>query len=397
MLETEFIRNLNCNYERILLEEKPEENRYQYCIVMRGGIRGLLDCSLRYIDGRAYLYYDISSKQNLVQLYDNKTIRRQWVKDFLWGMRRIKQEMERFLLDDDNILWYPEQIFQDLEKNDFYFVYMPYHEGDNGFEQLLDYLVEHLDYEDETLVESVYKMHEQYRLLGKVYLSEQIYEDGRRLDEQAEDVLSKAPKQGLDRSAAHLQDETSSGEAVVEPMQVTDDHPIKDSRKGIRYFLEEKMRRQREERGTVRYRMENWKMPIQAVCEETPYNKGRNAERGPVIPEGEIGRTIYIEETVAEEAIYCGLFTPEGKEICRLKEQSVILGKKKEEVDCVLEDPSVSRMHARITFEKDGFYLEDLNSTNGTCKNGLRLQPYEKRRLDREDEIRLGKVVLIFR
>ena len=69
MLNTEYVRNLNCNYERILLDKKPEEKRYQYCILNRGGIKGLLPCSLLYINGVAYLYYDISSKQNVTQLY----------------------------------------------------------------------------------------------------------------------------------------------------------------------------------------------------------------------------------------------------------------------------------------------------------------------------------------
>ncbi len=50
MLETEFIRSLQNNYERIHLPQRPDEQRYQYCILTRGGIRGLLPCSLRYIN-----------------------------------------------------------------------------------------------------------------------------------------------------------------------------------------------------------------------------------------------------------------------------------------------------------------------------------------------------------
>lgn len=46
-MQTEFVKSLNCNYERILLEEKPEEKRYQYCMIGRGGIKGLLSCNLR--------------------------------------------------------------------------------------------------------------------------------------------------------------------------------------------------------------------------------------------------------------------------------------------------------------------------------------------------------------
>ena len=54
-------------------------------------------------------------------------------------------------------------------------------------------------------------------------------------------------------------------------------------------------------------------------------------------------------------------------------------------------------MHARIIKQGAEIYLEDLNSTNGTFKNGLRLEPYEKRKLEKEDEIKCGNVTIIFR
>ena len=174
MLHTEYVKNLNCNYERILLEEKPEENRYQYCIVGRGGIKRLLPCSLRYINNEAYLYYDISSTQSLSQFYAGKSIKREWIKDFLWTMKQIRIELERFLLDESNLLWYPEQIFQDLEKKDFFFLYIPYYNGESGFQELLDFLVEHVDYEDDVLVECIYTFYEQYKAHGEVYLKEQM-------------------------------------------------------------------------------------------------------------------------------------------------------------------------------------------------------------------------------
>ncbi len=39
---TEYIRSLNANYERMALGEKPEEKRYQYCMISREESR---DCS----------------------------------------------------------------------------------------------------------------------------------------------------------------------------------------------------------------------------------------------------------------------------------------------------------------------------------------------------------------
>ena len=41
--------------------------------------------------------------------------------------------------------------------------------------------------------------------------------------------------------------------------------------------------------------------------------------------------------------------------------------------DIVLPSHSVSRQHARIVREADGFYIEDLDSLNGTFVNGTRL------------------------
>ena len=181
MLNTEYIRSLNANYERLLLGEKPEEKRYQYCMISRGGIRGLLPCSLRYIDGNAYLYYDITSRQNIAQLFDKKVITRQWLTDFLWSMRRVRMEMSRFLLEEGNIVWFPGHIYQDLEKNDFHFIYIPYCSEDTGFQDPMEYLIEHADYQEAEMAEYLYKAYEQYETAGEVYLQSKFFEDAEQL------------------------------------------------------------------------------------------------------------------------------------------------------------------------------------------------------------------------
>lgn len=494
LLKTEYVRNLNCNYERLLLDKKPEERRYQYCILNRGGIKGLLPCSLRYINGVAYLYYDISSKQNVAQLYGNKCVSRAWVADFLWSMRQIGQELERFLLDSKNIIWRPEQIFQDLESKVFSFLYVPYFEGDSGYLKLMEFLIDHIDYEDEVLVECVYGMYEQLERNGEIYLQAQIYEDAKRLEAQEAQIQTmdeqeamavnphEAEYGGMDISGRNRRARAAERERTIEELgrageagrrpaiqesvrlgeagrgpgaeeagriraagrgntiqesgktkvsgrgpairesvktnaagkesaaeesarikaggqEIVTERVNRESasgkptereetekveKRGIRGIFEGKKKRGREFREDYRQSMQR-EMAGYAVAEDIQFE------------EEPFGRTIFIEEKQEDARIPHRLFTAEGRLLATLDKPVFSIGKKKEEADLVLDSSSVSRIHARIVREKAEAYLEDLNSTNGTFKNGLRLQPYEKRKLEEGDEIKFGSVILIFR
>lgn len=386
-MQTEFIRSLQSNYERILLDRQPEEKKYQYCILSRGGIKGLLPCSLRYINGNAYLYYDISSKQNIAQLYAKRCITREWLKDFMWSFERIQMEMKRFLLDEHNVLWFPQQIYQDLENNIFSFLYVPYYEGENGFLNFLEYLVEHINYEDDLLVECVYKMYEQCDRSGEVYLQGQIYEDAKMLNQEkfTEKQLSEVETKKEEKDFATETENREAGgpnndKQVTARICETD----KTMKKGIFHLWDNKKKRYKD---TVADYQKNMQMLMEgnSVAEENVYE----AE--------EYGRTLYLEEVKEIKETVHRLYAPDGCIIVQLEKECCTIGKKKGEVDLVLDDFSVSRIHARIQKEKEGIYLEDLNSTNGTYKNGLRMQPYEKRKLEEGDEIKIGKVVLIYR
>lgn len=62
--------------------------------------------------------------------------------------------------------------------------------------------------------------------------------------------------------------------------------------------------------------------------------------------------------------------------------------------DIVLPSHSVSRQHARIMRESDGYYIEDLNSLNGTFVNGQRVGV--RMRLRDQDQIHVYETVLSF-
>jgi pSer/pThr/pTyr-binding forkhead associated (FHA) protein len=56
----------------------------------------------------------------------------------------------------------------------------------------------------------------------------------------------------------------------------------------------------------------------------------------------------------------------------------------------------VGRKHARITIHNGQVYLEDFDSVNGTMINQSRILPARPTLLNDGDEVRLGKMILIF-
>ena len=57
--------------------------------------------------------------------------------------------------------------------------------------------------------------------------------------------------------------------------------------------------------------------------------------------------------------------------------------------DLALAEVTISRAHAALGFDADGFFVEDLGSTNGTLVNGALV---EKQQLKNDDEIQMGKL-----
>ena len=61
--------------------------------------------------------------------------------------------------------------------------------------------------------------------------------------------------------------------------------------------------------------------------------------------------------------------------------------------DFIVDAPLVSRVHCRLTVAPDGtLEVRDLESTNGTCVNGERI---EKARLKSGDRLGVGRIELV--
>ena len=409
MIVSEYVRGIKNNYVRIRELALPDERKYQYCIMKRGGITGFLPFEIRYIDSDAYMYYDITSRQNISTLYSKKPLDRNWIKSFFSSMKKIRNEAVRFLLDPANLIWNPTNVYQDLKNGNFGYLYVPYLDEDNGMTDMMDFLVSHVDYSDEELVRCIYSVAEQYKSGGDVYLQEKVYLDVEAIGEIKEqlsdlDIRDSGISEQLNDSGklsagVDMDDLYEHAEKIgqgfdsagrrtkLKPnlLSAGKDRTA-DSTKtgGILSFFERLRSKDRQLREEYDFGMQSEE--IGAVAEETRYSDTEKA--------GESEGTVYVD--LASEEKLRKLENENGRVIYEFSDDSCIIGTKREDADLVMDETGISRMHARIFSRDNDYFLEDLNSTNGTFKNGLKLKPYEQKKLSRGDEIRLAGKKIYF-
>ena len=107
--------------------------------------------------------------------------------------------------------------------------------------------------------------------------------------------------------------------------------------------------------------------------------------------------------TVAAPAVY--LTSDSGRRVDVPRQDVVIVGREdirsgiRPDVDLTLDGAGaagISRRHCRLLRQPDGWYVEDLMSTNYTVLNGKPLRAHVPMRLTHGDELRLGKLRLRF-
>ena len=107
------------------------------------------------------------------------------------------------------------------------------------------------------------------------------------------------------------------------------------------------------------------------------------------------GETVCLGSNAVEERMLRGRIN--GREVAiSLENLPLTIGKLANFADYVIQDNAVSKMHARFE-ERDGrVYLCDLNSTNGTIKNGVLLDINTPVPVEPGDRIRFGKTSFIY-
>lgn len=97
-----------------------------------------------------------------------------------------------------------------------------------------------------------------------------------------------------------------------------------------------------------------------------------------------------------KEPVCAWLVRKETRESVPVSETPTVIGKSPEKAQILIQEPTVSRIHAKISMRNDAYYLEDLNSKNGTYVNGKRLKSQKPVRLCGDDVLVFANICYYF-
>ena len=105
--------------------------------------------------------------------------------------------------------------------------------------------------------------------------------------------------------------------------------------------------------------------------------------------------TVCLGDNIVEERILYGRI--KGKEVnISLDRLPMTVGTLENVADFVLNDTAVSKMHVRFEEQEGRVCICDLNSTNGTVRNGVLLDINQPVMLEPGDKIRIGRTNFIY-
>ena len=187
-MRTDYKRDINGNYLLLYEEEEPDTSSYQMRMLVGNTIPSILKCRVQGIDGQFMVCFDITSKQSLASLFEEKKIGYQDLKMILSGFVQVMEEMSEYLLNPGRLLLKPEYMYADLEKRQLYFCYLPGYEEDvrQKFQELTEYILPKLDHEDSNAVMLGYSV---YRLALEdhfhlEYIKKELYQERNEVEKE---------------------------------------------------------------------------------------------------------------------------------------------------------------------------------------------------------------------
>lgn len=373
-MEARFKKDMNSSY---LILECEEKEQYEMQMVLCNKIKGLLECKRHTFNGQTEVYYNISSKQPLSRVFLKKELGIEDVKRLLLSIRSLMDELKRYLLSIDYVLFDAEYCYCNPEIKQPEWIFYPYNNSENSMVKLAEYLIDKVDHGERAAVDLAYHF---YKLVRNEMLTQA--ELDKLLDEYKESKKAETFEQEINDFGNEdaLQFTMQNEETVCRETTPKNSDAWKKIKElfSFKILNINQLGKKSPQKEIEHVNAVEWET---YGLEKYPNYNGETVVMG-------------VQSLKATRRLRC--LSESDEKYISLKKLPCILGKMEECSDVILKDPSISRMHARIFEENGELYLQDLNSTNGSYINSLELESNEIVKLKIGDEICFGNLRYIY-
>ena len=456
-MRAEYKRDMNHNYLILYGEEEINTDSYQVRMLAGNVIPSLLKCRIQGMDGRFLIYFDITSKQAVNVLYEEKKMGVEDLRLIFGGFVKAMEDAAEYLINPGQFIMSPEYIYTDIEKQEIYFCMMPGYEKDikEQFQFLTEYILPKIDHQDQDAVILGYGVYK--RAMEDSFHLEHIKEELYKTQGQQGTTTTKAEQMKTESEQRQESEDFNPEEEGFWENEEINQEFVRDGEKSKRLSLPQKtgvivlaaillcgiaattlmgylpyletgtilgiiivlvacvmlfvyVSKIKKKPGALRQGREEERDKPKGITGKVPTDQTDQSQNTiqsvvkstnkPVVKSSQL-HADYGETVVLSAGAVSGpasLVSKEPGELATIyiNEDLTVIGKLETACDAVISLPTVSRIHAKIRKKEDAYYLTDMNSRNGTAVNGRLLLPDEEYQLEPEDEVDFAQARYIF-
>lgn len=456
-MRAEYKRDMNHNYLILYGEDEINTDSYQVRMLVGNVIPSLLKCRIQGMDGRFLVYFDITSKQALSVLYEEKKMGVEDLRLIFGGFVKAMEDAAEYLMNPGQFIISPEYIYTDIEKQEIYFCMMPGYEKDikEQFQFLTEYILPKIDHQDQDAVILGYGVYK--RAMEDSFHLEHIKEELYKTQGQQGTTTTKAEQMKTESEQRQESEDFNLEEEGFWENEEINQEFVRDGEKSKRLSLPQKtgvivlaaillcgiaaitlmgylpyletgtilgiiivlvacvmlfvyVSKIKKKPGALRQGREEERDKPKGITGKVPTDQTDQSQNTiksvvkstnkPVAKSSQLhadyGKTVVLSAGAVSGP--ASLVSKEPGELATIyiNEDLTVIGKLETACDAVISLPTVSRIHAKIRKKEDAYYLTDMNSRNGTAVNGRLLLPDEEYRLEPEDEVDFAQARYIF-
>lgn len=336
-------------------------------------------------------WYDISARKSIKNYFLQEGINAVSVYEALKSIKEGLDELSEFLIGPENILFSIETVF--FRREEFSLevglAYCPGGDTDfaGGLASIGEYLIRNVDHDDKNAVSVCYMVFEAASR-GEVTLPELIL----NIEPFIKDEIEM--EKSIDSAVIEPEYDTGTFKGhelkpeEEKPPWFNDDEDIfeKPAKKkgllasvfGERDKTKRKTKGKKEKNNDFHFEGYGSEIELQSIPEETAYYSDKTELL-----------TSSPRESVSRRLVYEGKGTRQDMFI---EKTPFLIGSNEKNCDGVISEGVISRVHARIVKQEDAYYIEDLESKNGTFLNGQILDFNNRKKLSLGDTISFANI-----